>query len=194
MSIFSELIDEPSQEFHNTTELPAIVQVAQVLPPSSVLFTAIYLQTIHDDLLQRASNHIAQGLYPLINPITEPLTKIYSFLKYVEETAQLDLTELMYIVYFVDRMIYEDFAAHQSGRDRIINGQNIGMLLVCAAMLATKMNRDKPMLNSWWAHAIQLPLSMINSFEIVFLDRLGFRMLLNADDYQILINALQATS
>ncbi|KAA6382164.1 MAG: hypothetical protein EZS28_022309 [Streblomastix strix] len=68
------------------------------------------------------------------------------------------------------------------------------MLLVCAAMLATKMNRDKPMLSSWWAHAIQLPLSMINSFEIVFLDRLGFRMLLNADDYQILINALQATS
>ncbi|KAA6398691.1 MAG: hypothetical protein EZS28_005783 [Streblomastix strix] len=72
----------------------------------------------------------------------------------------------------------KDFDEHQSSM--MISESNLGTVLICAAMLAIKVQRDViEYKNSWWAKAFQIKLEILNHSELAFCIQLNFRFALS---------------
>ena len=111
------------------------------------------------------------------------LPKVYHFFRVTSNIACLILSEMIFAVNLVERLIKRDLDSKDHGYVGVVNESNLGTLLLCSIILSVKMNRDTPFTNRWWTRAIGIPVSVINQSELVFLDRLNYTVWMDPAKY-----------
>lgn len=64
----------------------------------------------------------------------------------------------------------------------IVTEANLGTLLLCALDISGKVNEDVPFNNKYWASLLQIDVRIVNSSELVFLQRLRFNTGFDAEE------------
>jgi hypothetical protein len=109
--------------------------------------------------------------------------KIRHFFQFTRQYTGLTTGETLHSIYLIDKLIQAEADQSHTGRPSIISESNLGTLLLVAVVLATKLSRDIPYRNSWWAKVFGIPLSILNQSEIVFLKKARYSLGMNADAY-----------
>jgi len=109
--------------------------------------------------------------------------KVKHFFQIISAVSMLVASEMIHVVYLVDQLITREVAAIAEGWTPIVSDGNLGTLLLCAVLVSLKMNRDHPFSNGWWAVTVDVPLPTINQSELVFLQRVGYSLMMSEDEY-----------
>jgi hypothetical protein len=116
--------------------------------------------------------------------------RILHFFDFTRQYAKISTGEIIYSIYLIDRLVQAESRRDWFQQTSIISESNLGTLLLVAAILSLKQNRDIPYRNSWWAKVFSIPLPVLNQSEIVFLQKLEYRLEMQVEDYAILYSAL----
>jgi len=109
--------------------------------------------------------------------------KIRHFFQFTRQYTHLTTGETLHSIYLVDQLIQTEAKRANASRPSIISESNLGTLLLVAVVLATKLNRDTPYRNSWWAKVFGIPLSVLNQSEIVFLKKVRYSLGMSENAY-----------
>ena len=66
-------------------------------------------------------------------------------------------------------------------REPIVTEANIGTLLLCALIIAGKINEDRPFNNKYWSNLLNIHINIVNSSEAVFLERIHYEVTFDSD-------------
>ena len=144
---------------------------------------------VSDDTLVRISNYCAERLYSVLESPDHPLslesikTKILNFFRATCHSACLILSEFIFAVSLIDKLISQDLSNRAAGKPTIIRESNVGTLLLCGIIISLKFNRDIPFTTSWWSAHIGVPVSIINQSELTFLISIHFDIVLDKITY-----------
>ncbi|KAH7832129.1 uncharacterized protein MONOS_18533 [Monocercomonoides exilis] len=114
------------------------------------------------------------------------VNQIKHFISYVGKYAKLTNAELSHFYILTTRMLAEESELIRQGGKSIVSEANLGTLLLCAITITTKMERDIPFTNSWWAKQLGVPLSILNQSEVIFLKKINFNCNVTQEEYEIL--------
>ena len=182
------ILDKISQE--QFTELQRIVVAFQKHPhPTAVPDLAIRNVSLHIFMML---SHVIDGLLtepsnttlPFTQTGLDALTKIVHFLVYIRYSTQLTIGELLHIDCLLSRLLSVEVKNKTEYHQTMVSIANLGTLLVCASIIALKMNRDHSIKNTWWATVFSVNLETLNQSEAVYLQNINFNCYMSCEHYR----------
>ena len=122
------------------------------------------------------------------------LTKIIHFFIFIRYYTHITTAELLHIHLLLHRLLLGESRNKQETQTCMVSIANLGTLLVCAAIIGLKMNRDHPIKNSWWASMFSVDINVLNQSEIVYLQNIGYRTTMSFEEYQQAVQLFDHTS
>ncbi|KAH7822090.1 uncharacterized protein MONOS_17698 [Monocercomonoides exilis] len=181
----------PFSPKHHLSEKEVSIAIAQQRPSMEFLIIAsnsicILIQPVLNDLF---SGEVPSD--PTLKNFDKYLTlhgksirdKTRHLFHFVCHYAPISIGEIIHSIYLFYQLIEieEENICHSPVT--LVTEDNLGTLLMCGMLLSVKMDRDVPFRNSWWAKLFRIPLSVVNQSELVFLERLSFRMMMEESDF-----------
>lgn len=148
------------------------------------------LSTILPDLI--IGNHYSESIR-LTSDGENMVSNISHFYRFIIQYSEVTTTEVLQSFVLLTRLLLEENKHIRTGGKGIVSDANLGTILLCSLMISIKILRDIPYKNSWWAKVLGISLQILNQSEYVFLDRIGYRCLLQHEEFGLIYSTLFAT-
>lgn len=109
--------------------------------------------------------------------------RIKNLLECARNYAGMSTGEIIYSLILLNRLVEAELKLIKEGNPDSIVEDNLGTLLLCALLISNKLNRDRPFGNNWWSKYFSVPVDMINQSERVFLQKVGYHLHVNEEEY-----------
>lgn len=97
--------------------------------------------------------------------------------------APVTIGEIIHSIYLFYQLVEIEEENKVESQISLVTEDNLGTLLMCAMLISVKMDRDVPFRNSWWAKLFRISLEVVNQSELVFLEKLEFRTMMEEPDF-----------
>jgi hypothetical protein len=127
----------------------------------------------HIDFLSKC---ICTILYGTLKRVEKRIQdQISNFFKTTRRDGDMTVGEAIHGLWLFHHIIAISKKLVKRGEVGIISESTFGTFLLCTSLIAMKMERDRPLPNSWWSRTFGVPLEVVNNGEMAVLSDLDFR-------------------